>query len=152
MKANAASPAAVTSSVPASSHSASRRANRSGITYITKAAASGGTGEELIAVATAPAITTSASTVRGQHRRKAAGITATATIATAAHSGIPRRNATAFNSRYTSTSSAVNARSIAIQCTGRSRLGGGASGSMPRQYPRRSRFRVVPQTDADCCT
>src|ERR1700730_13707337 len=118
---------------------------------MTKAAASGGTGEELNAVATAPAVTTSVSTVRGQRRRKAAGTTATATITTAAQPGIPRTNGAAFNS-YTSAISTVNAQSIAIQCTGRSRLGGGASGSMPRQYPRRSRFRVVPQADADCCT
>ena len=39
----------------------------------------------------------------------------------------------AFGAKYTSAISAVNAQSIAIQCTGRSRLSGGASGSMPRQ-------------------
>ena len=132
MLANAASPAAMIRSVPASSHSASRRGNRSGITYITKAAASHGTGEVLNAVATAPAVTTSASTVRGRHRRKAAGTTATATITIAAQNGIPRRNGAALNSAYTS-ASAVNAQSTAIQCTGRSRLRGGASESMPRQ-------------------
>ncbi len=119
--------------MPASSRSASRRWYRSGITYITNATASGGTGEELAAVATASAAATSASTVRGQRRRKAAGITATATIRAADHCGIPRRKGTAFNSKYTSRISTVNAQSIATRFVGRSRFGGGASGSMSRQ-------------------
>ena len=87
---NTASPAAVTSSVPTSSRSASGRGKRNGIRYMTKATASGGPTEVLSAVRAAPPVTTSASTARGQRRRNAAGSTASA-VAAVADTGMPGR-------------------------------------------------------------
>ena len=99
---------------------------------MTKATTSGGSGLTLTAVATAQLTATSASTVRGQRRRHAAGSTAPALITAAVHCGIPVRSAGAPKPMpYTSASSAVITQSIANQCAGRSRLSsGGRSGSM----------------------
>jgi len=154
VKAKTASPAVITSSVAASIRSASRRANRNGIRYITKAAASAGSGDVLSAVATAALVTITASTARGQRRRHAAGSTESATITAAAHCGMACRSAGSWKAiPYTTVSRTVIATSTATWCADSTCFNsGGRSEFMDRRYLRRPPGRVRPGTDAACGT